>query len=99
MRGCWLPAPKLLLLPIIQGYERVREGTILLRWSTPQSRTGLWRVLGSLRYYATIGVCTARVTLGDRGGAVSFSTQRATRSLLVVVLPPAACVLLSILGI
>jgi len=40
-----------------------------------------------------------RRTLGDRGGAIAFSTQRATRSLLFVVLPPAAVSLLLILWI
>jgi hypothetical protein len=30
------------------------KGTILLRWATPQSRTGLWRGVGSRRYYATV---------------------------------------------
>jgi hypothetical protein len=72
------------------------RSTILLRWATPQSRTGLWRGLDSQRYYTR---SIAQGTLGDRGGAITFSTQRAIHSLLVVVLPPAAFALLSILGI
>jgi hypothetical protein len=30
------------------------RGTILLRWATPQSQTGLWRGLGPSKYYTTI---------------------------------------------
>jgi hypothetical protein len=40
---------------------------------------------------------TAQGALGDRDGPITLSTQRATRSLLVVVLPPAAFALLLIL--
>ena len=42
---------------------------------------------------------TAQGALGNRGGAITLSTQRATRSLLVGVLPPAAFALLLILWI
>jgi hypothetical protein len=42
---------------------------------------------------------TAQGGLGIWGGAITLSTQRATRSLLVVVLPPAAFALLLILWI
>jgi hypothetical protein len=88
------PRPLSLILPIIQGLERK---PILLRWATAQSRTGLWRGSGSQRYYATVVWSTAQGSLGDRGGAITLSTQRATRSLLVVVLPPAAFALVLIL--
>src|SRR5215208_1658705 len=39
--------------------------------TTPQSRTGLWRGLGSQRYYASITWSSAQDTLGDRGGAIT----------------------------
>ena len=55
--------------------------------------------VGSQRYYTTIVWGTAQGALGDRDEAITLSTQRATRSLLVVVLPPAAFALLLILWI
>jgi hypothetical protein len=56
--------------------------------------------LASQRYYAIIVWSTAQEALGEWGRSCHpLSTQRATRSLLVVVLPPAAFALLLILWI
>src|SRR5215208_4985919 len=45
------------------------RGTILLRWAAPQSRTVIWRGLGSQRYYTTVVWDIAQGTLGERDGA------------------------------
>src|SRR5215204_2131807 len=66
----------------------------------PKAGRGPQRSLGSWRYYTTC--CVRHRTGGSRGSGRGYhplSTQRATRSLLVVVLPPVAFAVLLILWI